>query len=792
MFNPNEPIDQDIVTLAKAIRQKESGGNYEARGGSGEYGAYQFMPETWKNAAKNVLGDENAPMTRENQNKVMYARLKEKKDAGWNIGQIASWHNSGSPDNYNNNHRGINKFGVKYDTPAYAAAVASLYKQFKSGNPAENIYAHKNVVQVNQNQFTPKTTIATPNTQSVETTPPQKKTIGGFLNNVVNSAVEAGKGLYQTVRHPVKTAESLGNIILGTAENASQYIYSRAPGTQNIAEKKPTKAQETANAAGQYFKQRYGSKQAIKDTVYNDPVGAVFDLATVLDAGAGTVGKVGDITKIEQLNKAANVISKISETINPLNTPGKIIKGASKTLANPISKYLAKSADTEAIASAEKLGINLPPAATTKSPTLQKVIKSTEEGFSGEKLRKATNLAKEQLSQSIENLQNKITPENVVSREIVGQEIKNGFNKFKTNFDNTKEALYNEVLPQAKGKTAIVDKTKEVLQDIIKQKQAALGVADPGEIKEFQRILSSIDGKQVNFENLRAMRTEIGKMKTARGFAPELKRLYSALSEDLDNTAKAINPETAKKIAEADAFYKENIQKIQSSIGKSVLKSNPENIVKNIVKPNNVTNLRLLKTLVGEDSFQYIGSSFMTDSIKNAMKNGEFDLNKFKRIITKYDEPTLKEILTPEQFDNLQEVIRANDDVQLVSDALKRGSRLGLTGTAIQLGKGMEMVKLFFSKPLYLLGSLVGEKALSEFLISPEGRKFITGIGLNKEDVSKLFNQATRLKPKTLRSKFLNAKSFTRGSVAGRISNGVEDYLPSPQGNAEVSDQAQQ
>ena len=357
-------------------------------------------------------------------------------------------------------------------------------------------------------------------------------------------------------------------------------------------------------------------------------------------------------------------------------------------------------------------------------------------------------------------MQNKITPENVVSREIVGQEIKDGFNKFKTNFDNTKEALYNEVLPQAKGKTAIVDKTKEVLQDIIKQKQAALGVADPGEIKEFQRILSSIDGKQVNFENLRAMRTEIGKMKTARGFAPELKRLYSALSEDLDNTAKAINPETAKKIAEADAFYKENIQKIQSSIGKSVLKSNPENIVKNIVKPNNVTNLRLLKTLVGEDSFQYIGSSFMTDSIKNAMKNGEFDLNKFKRIITKYDEPTLKEILTPEQFDNLQEVIRANDDVQLVSDALKRGSRLGLTGTAIQLGKGMEMVKLFFSKPLYLLGSLVGEKALSEFLISPEGRKFITGIGLNKEDVSKLFNQATRLKPKTLRSKFLNAKSL--------------------------------
>ena len=122
-------LDARVVALAKAIRQHESGGNYQAKGGSGEFGAYQFMPATWRGWAKKYLGNAGAKMTRINQNKVAYYRIKEWKDAGYNPGQIASLWNSGSPQWQGK--IGINKYGIKYNVPRYVKNVYSLYKKYR-------------------------------------------------------------------------------------------------------------------------------------------------------------------------------------------------------------------------------------------------------------------------------------------------------------------------------------------------------------------------------------------------------------------------------------------------------------------------------------------------------------------------------------------------------------------------------------------------------------------------------------------------------------------------------------
>lgn len=134
--NPTQ-LDQDAVDLAKAIRQAESGGNFTARGKSGEYGAYQYTKPTWdvesvKYLGRNVQLEQATP---EEQNEVMYKKIKELKDKGWNIGEIASYHNSGKKDAFRNNWSGTNQFGVRYDTPAYAEKVANTYQQFKSQRP---------------------------------------------------------------------------------------------------------------------------------------------------------------------------------------------------------------------------------------------------------------------------------------------------------------------------------------------------------------------------------------------------------------------------------------------------------------------------------------------------------------------------------------------------------------------------------------------------------------------------------------------------------------------------------
>ena len=52
----NEQLDPSVVNLAKAIGQSESGGKYDAKGKSGEYGAYQYTPTTWASDSHKYLG----------------------------------------------------------------------------------------------------------------------------------------------------------------------------------------------------------------------------------------------------------------------------------------------------------------------------------------------------------------------------------------------------------------------------------------------------------------------------------------------------------------------------------------------------------------------------------------------------------------------------------------------------------------------------------------------------------------------------------------------------------------
>ena len=139
-------LDNDVVNLAKAIRQHESGNRAVLPGeGSAVGGAsrYQYTHGTWKSVAGKYLGDPNAPLTLENENKATYLRIKEWKDKGYNPAQIASMWNAGEgrPDAYKQNWRGINKWGVKYDTPAYVNKVYATYQKMKGENPTPQMSA---------------------------------------------------------------------------------------------------------------------------------------------------------------------------------------------------------------------------------------------------------------------------------------------------------------------------------------------------------------------------------------------------------------------------------------------------------------------------------------------------------------------------------------------------------------------------------------------------------------------------------------------------------------------------
>lgn len=114
--------------IADAIKQVESGGDYNAKGASGESGAYQFMPDTWnswsREYAKSVGISDKAKIlqSQEMQDAVAKFKIQQWLDNGLSPQQIAAKWNSGSEIGWENK-KGVNKQGVAYDVPAYVNKV---------------------------------------------------------------------------------------------------------------------------------------------------------------------------------------------------------------------------------------------------------------------------------------------------------------------------------------------------------------------------------------------------------------------------------------------------------------------------------------------------------------------------------------------------------------------------------------------------------------------------------------------------------------------------------------------
>lgn len=110
------------IKITDAILKLETGGKCKQKGASGELGCFQFMPSTWKSYIKIYKGTTTLPMTFENEYEVMTihnTKMLEK----YTPYQVALIHNQGHVGKCRS---GINKYGVKYDSCAYANKVVKL------------------------------------------------------------------------------------------------------------------------------------------------------------------------------------------------------------------------------------------------------------------------------------------------------------------------------------------------------------------------------------------------------------------------------------------------------------------------------------------------------------------------------------------------------------------------------------------------------------------------------------------------------------------------------------------
>jgi len=196
----------------------------------------------------------------------------------------------------------------------------------------------------------------------VSTAPARKRSWtevpGEALGNVPSSAANLAKGLYQAVTNPVQTVSGAMDVAAGGLQNA---LPKPVVDFVNQLETNPQAAQraiQAANAAGGMVKERYGSMDAIKNTLATDPVGAAGDLSLLFSGGAGVAART------PMLAKAAPALRTAASVTDPLNLAAKA-GGKMYDLAGALTKQglgLKTGVGTEPITQAVQAGRESNPA----------------------------------------------------------------------------------------------------------------------------------------------------------------------------------------------------------------------------------------------------------------------------------------------------------------------------------------------------------------------------------------------------------------------------------------------
>jgi hypothetical protein len=140
-----------------------------------------------------------------------------------------------------------------------------------------------------------------------------------FVKNIPSSAMETAKGIYHGVTHPIDTAKTLTQAVIGGVynvlpESAQKYWKDVSVNPALLDENI-----KIANAMGGMYKDRYGDWEKIKRTFAEDPVGAASDLSTIFTGGAMATAKVPMVgAALKTAAAVTNPFAPVAAVVQPI------------------------------------------------------------------------------------------------------------------------------------------------------------------------------------------------------------------------------------------------------------------------------------------------------------------------------------------------------------------------------------------------------------------------------------------------------------------------------------------
>lgn len=155
------------------------------------------------------------------------------------------------------------------------------------------------------------------------------------LRNIPRSAVEFGKDVVTPFVHPVETAKSLGNVVMGAIEKipGGKYL---TPGPDYTQLTELDKREQAVDALLNFYNERYGSIKGFKQAVAKDPVGVIADAATVITAAGGVTSTV--------LPKTGRTMTKAGAMMEPLNVATLPLRASKKFIPKTLPSKLYEQA----------------------------------------------------------------------------------------------------------------------------------------------------------------------------------------------------------------------------------------------------------------------------------------------------------------------------------------------------------------------------------------------------------------------------------------------------------------
>lgn len=258
------------------------------------------------------------------------------------------------------------------------------------------------------------------------------------LENTPASAYQFGADIVDAVRHPIRTADTMLDLAAGGVSRGIEY----ATGNENLFPE--NKATQTADAVGNFYKNRYGSMKGFKNAVAEDPVGVLGDAATILTGGEGVA-----IRALGPASKTAKILGTAGRVTNPLTVPEKALAATGKVAGGVAKTVLGATTGTGAdtIAEAYKASRKGGAASTTFRDNLRGNVDQAD--VIDEAKQALGNIAEQRDKQyqvDMRGLKNDTTPLDMAPIE--------------STFQDLVDSLYMH------GHSAVGDKTLSVLKDI--------------------------------------------------------------------------------------------------------------------------------------------------------------------------------------------------------------------------------------------------------------------------------------------------------------------------------------